>query len=141
MRRFLGLVHHARDLRSEVEAELARAYAAFVSARFEMDGSAMDAALAFSRRLVDVRAEREQVMNLKTPKFQVELPQAAELGYGYLETTADLDRALAMYARVFPKLVRLAEMEKAIQLIAAELEKTRRRVNALEYILIPFPMR
>jgi len=137
MRRFLGLVHHARDLRSEVEAELARAYAAFVSARFEMDGSAMDAALAFSRRLVDVRAEREQVMNLKTPKFQVELPQAAELGYGYLETTADLDRALAMYARVFPKLVRLAEMEKAIQLIAAELEKTRRRVNALEYILIP----
>ncbi len=137
MRRFLGLVHHVGDLRDEVESELARAHGAFVSARFEMDGSAMEAALAFSRRLVEVRADREQVMNLKIPKFHIELPEQAELGYGYLETTADLDRALGMYAAALPKLVRLAEMEKAIQLIAAELEKTRRRVNALEHILVP----
>ncbi len=137
MRRFLGLVHHVRDLRAGVESELALAHRAFVSARFEMDGSAMDSALAFSRRLVEVRADREQVMNLKIPKFHIEFPEQAELGYGYLETTADLDRALGMYAAVLPKLVRLAEMEKAVQLIAAELEKTRRRVNALEYILVP----
>lgn len=137
MRRFLGLVHRVGDLRDEVETELARAHGAFVSARFEMDGSAMEAALAFSRRLVEVRADREQVMNLKIPKFHIEFPEQAELGYGYLETTADLDRALGMYAAALPKLVRLAEMEKAIQLIAAELEKTRRRVNALEHILVP----
>jgi V/A-type H+-transporting ATPase subunit D len=137
MRRFLGLVHHVRSLRAEAEAELARAHRAFVSARFEMDGSAMEAALAFSMRLVDVRADREQVMNLKIPKFRMEFPEHAELGYGHLETTADLDRALAMYAGVLPKLVRLAEVEKAVQLIAVELEKTRRRVNALEHILIP----
>jgi V/A-type H+-transporting ATPase subunit D len=137
MRRFLGLVHHVRSLRAEAEAELARAHRAFVSARLEMDASAMDAALAYSRRLVDVRADREQVMNLKIPKFRIEFPEQAELGYGYLETTADLDRALALYAAVLPKLVRLAETEKAVQLIATELEKTRRRVNALEHILIP----
>jgi len=137
MRRFLGLVHHVRDLRAGVESELALAHRAFVSARFEMDGSAMDSALAFSRRLVEVRADREQVMNLKIPKFRIEFPEQAELGYGYLETTADLDRALGMYAAVLPKLVRLAETEKAVQLIAVELEKTRRRVNALEYILVP----
>jgi V/A-type H+/Na+-transporting ATPase subunit D len=137
MRRFLGLVHHVRSLRAEVETELARAHRAFVSARFEMDGSAMEAALAFSRRLIEVRADREQVMNLKIPKFRIEFPEQAELGYGHLETTADLDRALAMYAAVLPKLVRLAETEKAVQLIAAELEKTRRRVNALEHILVP----
>jgi len=137
MRRFLGLVHHVRDLRAEVDEELARAHRAFLSARFDMDGSAMDAALSFSRRLVEVRADREQVMNIKVPKFSAEFPEQAELGYGYLETTADLDRALAMYAAALPKLMRLAEMEKAVQLIAAELEKTRRRVNALEHILVP----
>ncbi len=137
MRRFLGLVHHVRDLRAGVESELALAHRAFVSARFEMDASAMDTALAFSRRLVEVRADREQVMNLKIPKFRIEFPERAEFGYGYLETTADLDRALGMYAAVLPKLVRLAETEKAVQLIAVELEKTRRRVNALEYILVP----
>ena len=137
MRRFLGLVHLARDLRAEVDRELVLAHRAFVSARFDMDGSAMDAALSFSRRIVEVRADREQVMNLKVPKFRVEFPEGAELGYGYLETAADLDRALAMYAAALPKLVRLAETEKAVQLIAAELEKTRRRVNALEHILVP----
>jgi len=137
MRRFLGLVNLARDLRQRVEEELSRAHGAFVSARFEMDGSAMASALAFPRRTVGVRAVSEQVMNLKIPKFEVELPEAADPGYGYLETTADLDRALSLYAAALPSLVRLAEMEKAARLIAAELEKTRRRVNALEHILIP----
>jgi V/A-type H+-transporting ATPase subunit D len=137
MRRFLGIVHRARDLRAEVEAELAQAHRAFISARLEMDGSAMEAALAFSRRLVGLKADREQVMNLKVPKFAVEFPADAELGYGYLDTTGDLDRALEMYAALLPKLMTLAELEKSVQLIAAELEKTRRRVNALEHILVP----
>jgi V/A-type H+-transporting ATPase subunit D len=137
MRRFLGLVHDARDLRSEVEAELAGAHRAFVSARLEMDGPSMAAALAFSRRVVQLKAEREQVMNLKVPKFHVEFPEDAELGYGYTDSTLDLDRALGMYAELLPRLMSLAEVEKSIQLLAAELEKTRRRVNALEHILVP----
>ncbi len=137
MRRFLGLVHEARDMRVSAEEELGRAQAAFVSARFDMDGPAMAAALAFSRRHVSLKVDREQVMNLKVPVFSVEFPEDAELGYGYLETTADLDRALELYAAALPKLMKLAEMEKSVQLIAAELEKTRRRVNALEHILIP----
>ncbi len=137
MRRFRGIVHAARDLRAEVEKALETAHRAFVSARFEMDGPAMAAALAFSRRIVSLKADREQVMNLKVPVFSVEFPEDAELGYGYLETTGDLDRALELYAAVLPKLMRLAEMEKSVQLIAAELEKTRRRVNALEHILVP----
>lgn len=137
MRRFLGMVHEARALRSDAETELASAYRSFISARLEMDGSAMDAALAFSRRIVDLKADREQVMNLKVPRFTVEFPEDAELGYGYLDTTGELDTALELYAEVLPKLMRLAEMEKAVQLLAAELEKTRRRVNALEHILVP----
>ncbi len=137
MRRFLGMVHSARDLRTEVEAELAEAHRAFVSARLDMDRSAMAAALAFSRRVVELSVDREQVMNLKVPKFAVEIPVDAEFGYGYGETTEDLDRALAMYAALMPKLMSLAEVEKSIQLLAAELEKTRRRVNALEHILVP----
>lgn len=137
MRRFLGMVHEARDLREDAETELARAYRAFISARLEIDGGAMESALAFSRRRVDLKADREQVMNLKVPRFAVEFPDDAELGYGYMETTGELDTALELYAAVLPKLMRLAEMEKAVQLLAAELEKTRRRVNALEHILVP----
>jgi V/A-type H+-transporting ATPase subunit D len=137
MRRFLGMVHQARALRETVEAELAQAYRAFISARFEMDAPAMEAALASSRRLVELHADREQVMNLKVPKFTVEFPAGAEFGYGYLETTAELDRALELYAAIIPHLLKVAEMEKSLQLIAAELEKTRRRVNALEHILVP----
>ena len=137
MRRFLGMVHEARDLREAVERELEAAYGTFVSARLEMDGAAMESALAFSRRLVVLKADREQVMNLRVPKFAVEFPEHGELGYGYLETSGELDRALRQYAEVMPKLMRLAEVEKAVQLLAAELEKTRRRVNALEHILVP----
>jgi V/A-type H+-transporting ATPase subunit D len=137
MRRFLGMVHDARDLRAEVEAGLAKAQAAFISARFEMDGSAMESALAFSMRTVELKAHREQVMNLKVPRFQVEFPESAELGYSYSDTTADLDRALGMYSDLMPRMMSLAEVEKSIQLLAAELEKTRRRVNALEHILLP----
>jgi V/A-type H+-transporting ATPase subunit D len=137
MRRFLGVVHRVRDLRQEVEGELAYAYRAFVSARFEMSGSAMEAALAFSQRIVKLHPSREQVMNIKVPNFAVEFPEDAEFGYGFADTTAELDNALELYAAVMPKLMRLAEMEKSVQLIAAELEKTRRRVNALEHILVP----
>ena len=137
MRRFLGMVHNARDLRADVESELALAHRAFIAARLEMDGAAMESALAFSRRVVELKAEREQVMNLKVPRFSVEFPEEAELGYGYMDTTYDLDRALTMYAEVMPRLMSLAEVEKSIQLLAAELEKTRRRVNALEHILVP----
>jgi V/A-type H+-transporting ATPase subunit D len=137
MRRFLGMVHRARDLRAEVEEELGRAHSAFVSARFDMDGRAMEAALAFVGRRAGLVADREQVMNLKVPKFTIELPEATELGYGYLETCGDLDRAVDMYAALLPRLAALAEMEKSVQLLAAELEKTRRRVNALEHILVP----
>ncbi len=137
MRRFLGVVHRARDLRQEVEGELSRAYRAFVSARFEISGSAMEAALAFSQRIVELNASREQIMNIKVPNFAVEFPEDAEFGYGLADTTAELDNALELYAAVIPKVMRLAEMEKSVQLIAAELEKTRRRVNALEHILVP----
>jgi V/A-type H+/Na+-transporting ATPase subunit D len=137
MRRFLGMVHNARDLREKTESELADAYAAFVSARFEMDGSAMESALAFSQRKAELTADREHVMNLRVPRFEVTFPGDAELGYGMSDTTADLDRALGMYADLLPEMLSLAETEKSIQLIAAELEKTRRRVNALEHILIP----
>ena len=137
MRRFLGVVHDARALRAQVEDELARAHRAFVSARLEMDGSAMEAALAFSTRVADLRASREQIMNLRVPRLSVEFPAEAEFGYGTADTTGDLDLALEQYAALLPKLVKLAEMEKAVQLLAAELEKTRRRVNALEHILVP----
>ena len=137
MRRFLGLVHEARDLRDEVEREIAGAYGAFISARFEMDRSAMEAALAFSRRHVSLVADREQIMNLKVPRFTVEFPSDGEAGYGYHETTAELDRAIERFTEVLPKIMRLSEVEKSVQLLAAELEKTRRRVNALEHILVP----
>ena len=78
-----------------------------------------------------------ELSGVSVPRFSVEFPEDGDFGYGYAETTGELDRALGMYGAVLPRLVTLAEMEKSVQLLAAELEKTRRRVNALEHILIP----
>jgi V/A-type H+/Na+-transporting ATPase subunit D len=83
-----------------------------------------------------LRTSEKHVMSVSVPVFAVgELPERG--GYSYATTPAVLDGALLRLAEVAPKMIELAEREKAIELLAAEIERTRRRVNALEYVLIP----
>lgn len=136
MRRFLELVEEARRLREEAEEKLRTVYRHFLLARGVMMREMLEAALLLPRRKIEITTQLIPVMNLRLPKL--DLTQEGEFdGYGFVETSGDLDISLSLLAGTFPSLVRLAEAEKWIELLAEEIERTRRRVNALEYILIP----
>jgi len=136
MKEFLARIGETRKRRQEVERELAAAYGLFAVSRAEAGRASLAQALSFGtpQELVDV-VERN-VMSVRIPEFAVtELPTPG--GYSLASTPAILDSAVAALAEVAPKLIELAEREKAIELLAAEIETTRRRVNALEHVLIP----
>ncbi|MBL7075256.1 V-type ATP synthase subunit D [candidate division KSB1 bacterium] len=136
MRRFLALVKETRELRGEVEEKLSEGYRAFLSARFEMDREILEGALSFSQKKAQLKVSVLPVMNLRIPEFKLEW-QDGQFSYGFADTSGNLDLALGIFYGVLPLMIKMAEREKSLQLLAAELETTRRRVNALEYILIP----
>ena len=138
MKHFLGLIRAEHELREEVEAALARALPAFLEARATMSREAMEGALLVSRAQSKIEATSRNIMNVKVPELTWVIGEAQDVyPYGFYGTSAALDDAVAGLTKIVPKLVELAEVEKSIELLADELEKTRRRVNALEYVVIP----
>jgi V/A-type H+-transporting ATPase subunit D len=136
MKEFLSRIGENRKLRTRVERELMSAYGLLAVARGEVGRANLAQALSASHPtgLVDV-AERN-VMSVRIPEFSVmEMPEPS--GYSLMSTPAVLDSALGALDKVAADLIELAEREKAIELLAAEIETTRRRVNALEHVLIP----
>jgi len=136
MKRFLSLTGESKRLREEVEEKLRVAYGNFLSARGVMPEEVLEEALLFPQRKVAVKAEIVPVMNLRLPRFELE-EEGDIFCYGLAGTSGDLDVALSLFSEALPSMMKLAEVEKWIELMAEEIEKTRRRVNALEYILIP----
>ncbi|MCE5202901.1 MAG: V-type ATP synthase subunit D [Actinomycetia bacterium] len=136
LKEFVARITENRRLRVEVESRLAGAYGLLAIARAEAGRAELAQALlaGVPRDLVSVTERR--VMSVRVPEFELgELGKPG--GYSLATTPAVLDEALdALYATV-PMMIELAEREKAIELLAAEIERTRRRVNALEYVLIP----
>lgn len=136
LKEFMARIAAGRKLRREVEAELAGAYALFAVARSEAGTAAITQALLGGEPGELVETSERSVMSVRVPEFGV--PQLATPGgYSLATTPALLDQALERLAAAAPRLVELAAREKAIELLAAEIERTRRRVNALEYVLIP----
>lgn len=136
MKEFLGRIGESRMLRRKVEAELAGAYGLLTVARAEAGRSVLAQALASGTPVDLVEVAERNVMSVRIPEFSP-LPIPVTGGYSYVTTPAVLDSALAALSAVTPHLLELAEREKAIELLAAEIERTRRRVNALEHVLIP----
>ena len=136
MRQFLDLVNKNRDLRRELEAKLIAAFKNFLMARAVMDKESVEEALMLPKQKVELSVSTAPIMNLRVPHF--ELRQEGEVHpYGFFNTPAELDAALEEYSDLLPEMVKLAEAESAVQVLAEEIEKTRRRVNALEHVLIP----
>jgi V/A-type H+-transporting ATPase subunit D len=136
MKEFQGRIGANRRLRAEVEAGLARAFARLAMARAEAGQSALATALLAGEPVPLLTVTEKSVMSVRVPVFDLApLPEPG--GYSLAPPPAVLDAGLAHLAEVAPKLLELAEREKAIELLAAEIERTRRRVNALEYVLIP----
>ena len=140
MRRFLQTVRENKDLRIEVESELENANRHFSVARSVMEPSELAVALMAPKQEINLDITTKNVMSVNIPVYEVKAKTGRSediYSYGYAFTSAELDTAVSSLSSVMPKLLRLAETEKSAQLLAAEIEKTRRRVNALEHVMIP----
>lgn len=142
MRRFIELIRQNQKLRAEVEGELQDAFKDFLLASAVMSQEMLEEAVAFPKENITVDIKKKNVMSVNVPvmNFIRELEDKDEgsiYPYGFATTSSELDDAIKTLYEILPKLLELAEIEKACQLMASEIEKTRRRVNALEYRTIP----
>ncbi|NPV54422.1 MAG: V-type ATP synthase subunit D [Firmicutes bacterium] len=141
MKKFLALVRRNKELREEVEGKLGKAFKSFLMARAVMPPEVIEEAIMYPKRTLEFDATSVNVLSVKVPKFSwAERGEAQEseiYPYGLAATASELDFAIGSLAGVLPRMVELAEVEKSVELLSAEIEKTRRRVNALEYVLIP----
>ena len=140
MRQFLDLVRENRTLRDKVEKGIEAANKNFVLARAGMDDAEVNAAFMAPRQSVSLETSFKNVMSVEIPVFEYKTRTADPndiYSYGYAFTSSDLDGAVSSLSEVLQDMLRLAEVEKACQLMASEIEKTRRRVNALEHVMIP----
>lgn len=140
MRRFLDLVRENKELRRKVEEGIARANAHMAVARSVMSDNTIDVALMLPTQSMELDIIEQNVMSVMIPKYDVKMKTAKEddiYSYGYAFTSDDLDVAVKSLSDIMPLMIRLAEVEKSCQMMADEIEKTRRRVNALEHVMIP----
>lgn len=135
-RQFLDLVEQNKGRRQEIEEKIIRALNNFIIAKGSTDSEILSQTVNYNEGEVSLEKGTKRIMNLLVPTFEVE-QKGNIFSYGFLGTTMTLDAAYEILAEVLPEMVTLAQMEKSIQILAEEIEKTRRRVNALEYILIP----
>ena len=140
MRQFLIMVRENKELREQVEKGIAQANRGFALARSSMSDEAVRVAFMAPKQKVSLDVAYNNIMSVNVPvyTFETRTSDAADMfSYGFAFTSADLDDAVSQLSEVFPLMLKLAQTEKSCQLMAAEIEKTRRRVNALEHVMIP----
>ncbi len=140
MREFLDLVRENMALRLKVEEGIKKANSNFVLAKAGMSEETLRTALMAPKQEINLNVDKKNVMSVDIPVFNYKTRTADEndiYSYGFAFTSGDLDGAVLSLADILPDMMKLAETEKACQLMAAEIEKTRRRVNALEHVIIP----
>lgn len=136
VKKFMAVIYEAKALRESVEARLGSAFDSYTRASAMTAAVALDTAFMVPNAKIDLGVKVNSVMSVKIPEFTVEKTGTA-FSYGLLETTGDLDNAMVKFDEVFVDILRLAELEKTAENLAEEIEKTRRRVSALENVRIP----
>ncbi len=137
VRQFMAVIKENRSLRMETETELKKIIKRFSSAKLKMSQAGIYEALMIPTKSIDIDAGSKTIMNIKVPTLDIHDEGKINLTYGFAFTPSELDEAIIALSKLLPKLVRLADLEKTCDLLANEIEKTRRRVNAIEYIMIP----
>ncbi len=140
MKQFMDVVRENRALRKRVEEGLMRAHGAFTVASALMSPEMLEQALMYPKQSVELDMTFQNIMSVDVPQYQFHTTSqdpGEVYPYGFAQTSGELDDAVDAMSRVFQDMLRLAEVEKTSQLLAEEIEKTRRRVNALEYVKIP----
>ena len=140
MKQFLDVVRRNRELRTRVEKGLEQANAAFAVASAVLAPEMLEQALLYPKQSVSLEVGSRNIMSVQVPtyQFRTRSDDPSEIyPYGFTQTSGELDTAMDELGRVFRDMLELAEVEKSMQLLAQDIEKTRRRVNALEYVMIP----
>ncbi|WP_302625328.1 V-type ATP synthase subunit D [uncultured Eubacterium sp.] len=139
VRQFMDLIKINMELRRKVEKGLKSANMEFAVARAGMSDEVLNTALMATNKSLEIKQEFKNVMSVDIPQFSTndDISGNDIYSYGYAFTAGDLDDAVYSLSTVFEDMLKLAEVEKSCQLMAAEIEKTRRRVNALEHVIIP----
>ena len=140
MRQFMDVVKLNKQLRTRVEDGLTAAFASLQVSSSIMSPDMLEQALLYPRQSVELGLTYKNIMSVNVPQysFHTRNDDPSEIyPYGFAQTSGELDDALDKLARVFQDMLELAQVEKTMQLLAEEIEKTRRRVNALEYVMIP----
>ena len=140
MRQFMDIVKRNKELRINVEQGLTDAFAALQVASAIMSPEMLEQSLLYPRQSVELDVKYKNIMSVNVPlyEYSTKSGDSADIyPYGLAQTSGELDDAMEYLSRVFEDMLKLAEVEKTMQLLADEIEKTRRRVNALEYVMIP----
>ena len=141
MRQFIDMIKKNKKLRERVEEMLQNSFKDFLLSRGVMSDEMLENAIAYPKEKIGVEVKKKNIMRVNVPQMTFVKENEGNQGmiypYGYAQTSADLDDAIDGLSSVMDNLLELAEVEKACQLMADEVEKTRRRVNALEYMTIP----
>ena len=141
MRRFIELIKNNKKLRIEVEKDLQNSFGEFLLASAVMSPEILETAVAFPKEKISVDIKKKNVMSVHVPVMtfirELEGDEGSIYPYGFAQTSGELDDAISKLYGIMPQVLELAQVEKSAQLMADEIEKTRRRVNALEYRTIP----
>nr|WP_319218967.1 V-type ATP synthase subunit D [uncultured Trichococcus sp.] len=141
MRQFINLIRENNLLRDEVEKELTASMRSFVVAKSLLNEAFIEELFAVPGTAVELDIQENNIMSVVVPQMNFSIidedDKSSDMQYGYVNSNAELDDAIQKIEKILPKLLKLTEIEKTCQLLADEIEKTRRRVNALEYNMIP----
>ncbi len=138
VRQFMNYIRLNKQLREEIEGEVTDALRSFLMASAVNSPETIEEAVAMPARSVKLKSDVKNIMSVSVPSIEIEEGDATELyPYSFATVSSELDSSIAKLSEVLVKLVRLAEVEKTCNMLADEIEKNRRRVNALEYVMIP----
>ena len=140
MRQFIELIRKNNELRDQVEKRLTAGMKSFVLAKATLEEAFIEELVAIPPQSVTLNLQEKNIMSVSVPEMNftlVEQNQESDFNYGYLNSNSEIDHSIEEISAVLPDLLSLTEIEKTCQLLADEIEKTRRRVNALEYRMIP----
>lgn len=141
MRVFIDMIRRNKTLRAEVEKDLQESFKDFLLASAVMSPALLEQAVAYPKENISVEISKKNIMSVNVPVMnfirKLEGDEGSIYPYGFVQTSSELDDAISELYGIMPKLLELAEVEKSCQLMADEIEKTRRTVNALEYRTIP----
>jgi V/A-type H+-transporting ATPase subunit D len=137
MKQFLSIVNESMETRKRVEDKLYMAYRSFLLTRAMMSVEEIEGAILYPKKESLLAISYQNIMGVNVPEIEMQIEKERNTAYSLISTTSELDHSLEIFDEALVDMIQLAEIQKSVELLALEIGKTRRRVNALEHVLIP----